>query len=485
MKELRKYIKQVLQESLEGIDSVNVEEVFDLIEYHDSFKDLYPGYNTEFENEYAEDYYFPTKEKAYEEVTDLINFFKSLPNPIPIFRTIRVNSLDEIRLDYLGDSWSYEKQSALNFASNHNGGNVLLSAYIPKDSVDWKATLKNHFLFSDEMDDFNEDEIKVDDFDKIQDLKVEWIKNIVQESKSPKLKLNRYLYHSSNTSNRKRIKKNGIVPYRGVQWLGDTDIDGNAVFATNSENKQDWFDSTWDDDIWRIDTKKLKGIQWFLDPNTDNGVWVYTKQAIPREAIELVKVGTGEDLLESSEKNVFQLPEVPGTQNFWHGGNLDSYDDIIAQKNGRYEYGPGLYLTTQFDVAQKYTKGSRKMYLVTVADGVDISNAVLSEQAVQSFIKSYVLGSKRKEVWERLQKYRVEGGFKAYVFNNIILNGKAIKPSNTSNLRQFYVENGIDYDMVDNAFGWGEKMMVLFNMKKIVSTKILKPGEVPEKYNLH
>jgi len=112
-----------------------------------------------------------------------------------------------------------------------------------------------------------------------------------------KIKLNRYLYHASAIANRKRIEKNGIVPYRGFQWLSDTDIEGDAVFATNSDNKVDWFDSTWDDDVWRIDTKKLNGVKWFLDPNTDNGVWIYTHQAIPRDAIELIKKGTGKDML--------------------------------------------------------------------------------------------------------------------------------------------------------------------------------------------
>lgn len=428
-----------------------------------------------------------------------------------------------------------------------------------------------------------------------------YIREIISESiNEGKIKLNRYLYHASNVSNRKRINKNGIVPYRGVQWLDDTDIEGNAVFATNSDNQGDWFDSTWDDDVWRIDTKKLNGVKWFLDPNTDNGVWVYTHEAIPRDAIELFKKGTGKDLLEnenedkkidpnfvynyvnklhnngweqtdfeddvwitndhdyfelkeislddpfvkwnkkpsiysnlttefppivvswdgwiidgmhrsssarergdkkimayighkrekkineiSNQENELKIPQIPGTMNFWHGGNLDVYDDIIAQKNGRYEYGPGLYLTTQFEVAEKYSKGSRKMYLVTVANGVEIHNGVLPEEAVKQFIKSYILGSKKKEVWERIQKYKVDGGFKAFVFNNIVLNEKAIKPSNTSKLRQFYVDNGIDYEIVDNAFGWHETMMVLYNMKKIVQTQVLKPGQTPEKYNLH
>jgi len=314
-----------------------------------------------------------------------------------------------------------------------------------------------------------------------------YIREIISESiNEGKIKLNRYLYHASAISNRKRINKNGIVPYRGQQWLSDTDIEGNAVFATNSDNQGDWFDSTWDDDVWRIDTKKLNGVKWFLDPNTDNGVWVYTHEAIPRDAIELFKKGTGKDLLETSnQENELKIPQIPGTMNFWHGGNLDVYDDIIAQKNGRYEYGPGLYLTTQFEVAEKYSKGSRKMYLVTVANGVEIHDGVLPEESVKQFIKSYILGSKKKEVWERIQKYKVDGGFKAFVFNNIVLNEKAIKPSNTSKLRQFYVDNGIDYEIVDNAFGWHETMMVLYNMKKIVQTQVLKPGQTPEKYNLH
>jgi hypothetical protein len=125
------------------------------------------------------------------------------------------------------------------------------------------------------------------------------------------------------------------------------------------------------------------------------------------------------------------------------------------------------------------------MYLVTVSNGVDIRNAVLSEQAVQKFISTYIIGGKRKEVWERLQKHKVDNGFKAYVFNNIILNEKAIKSTNTFNLRQFYVDNGIDYELIDNAFGWGETMMVLYNTEKVVQYSAVKPGEIPEKYTLH
>ena len=87
-------------------------------------------------------------------------------------------------------------------------------------------------------------------------------------------------------------------------------------------------------------------------------------------------------------------------------------------------------------------------------------------------------------IYERLHKYVVDNKVKAHIFNNIILNEKAIKPSNTKFLRAFYVENGIDYEMVDNAFGWGEKMMVLYNMKKIVNTIVVKSTDKIEIYDL-
>jgi len=116
-----------------------------------------------------------------------------------------------------------------------------------------------------------------------------------------KKNLNRYVYHKSAPPNRKRIEKNGIMPFRGEQWLSDTKIKDNAVFATNSDNPKDWFDSTYDDDVWKIDTTKIPDVKWFMDPNFSfdkKYKHIYTKSPIPINAIELIKKGTGKDLLE-------------------------------------------------------------------------------------------------------------------------------------------------------------------------------------------
>lgn len=153
----------------------SIEDIFNLIDYSDSYKDLYPNYNPEFQNEYEDDYYFKSKNDAYNDVNDLLEFYNNLPNPIPIYRSIKVKNIEDIDYSYLGDSWSFDKQSAINFARNHNLGNILLSAYTDFSNIDWKETIRNHFLFSREDDNDAENELKVIDTDHIKNLKVEKI----------------------------------------------------------------------------------------------------------------------------------------------------------------------------------------------------------------------------------------------------------------------------------------------------------------------
>jgi len=197
------------------------------------------------------------------------------------------------------------------------------------------------------------------------------------------------------------------------------------------------------------------------------------------ETKSLIKTLLRENLIE----NMVSPPSIPNTRNFWHGGDLSEYSDVIAQKNGRYEFGPGLYLTTQYDVAKKYAKGSRKLYIVTVALGNDIHDSFLETPKVIEFVKKYAIKAKRKEILYYIEKYNADGKIKGYLFNNLVLNHKAIKPSNTPMLRNFLVENSIDYEIINNAFGFGEDMMVLYNMKKIVQTTVFGPKDRLNNWN--
>ena len=169
------------------------------------------------------------------------------------------------------------------------------------------------------------------------------------------------------------------------------------------------------------------------------------------------------------------------TMSFWHGGNLEN---AIQARSGRWEYGPGLYLTTNWHTAKSFAKGSRKLYMVTVEKGVNIREASIDVDVVKNFVNSYAIKTTRKEIITSIDRHNKNGKIQGEIFLNIIINNKAIKNTNTEDLRKFFVDNGIDYSLVDNAYGWGEKMMVLFNMNKVKIKRVVKPTDDIEIYDL-
>lgn len=105
---------------------------------------------------------------------------------------------------------------------------------------------------------------------------------------------NKYVYHTSSGPRDKISKEGLIVQGRSAAWLSDTKIDGKVIFAVNSDNKKDWWDSTYDDDIYRIDTTGLKN-KWYVDPNFDlKDHRIITFENIPSKSIKLIYKGTGE-----------------------------------------------------------------------------------------------------------------------------------------------------------------------------------------------
>lgn len=114
---------------------------------------------------------------------------------------------------------------------------------------------------------------------------------------------NTLIYHTSNPFFRDKISKKGLLPKgKSANWLSDTKIDGKVIFAVNSDNPEDWWDSGFDDDLYRIDTTTIKN-KWYYDPNFLNGVYknnkldrIITFDPIPLNAIEMLYKGTGDNL---------------------------------------------------------------------------------------------------------------------------------------------------------------------------------------------
>lgn len=112
---------------------------------------------------------------------------------------------------------------------------------------------------------------------------------------------NKYVYHTSNPVFRDKISKEGlIVKGKGDTCLSNTKIDGEVIFAVNSNDKKDWWDSTYDDDIYKMDTTNLNN-KWYNDPNFNSEDKRIIKfENIPLDSIKLMYEGTGLDTNEES-----------------------------------------------------------------------------------------------------------------------------------------------------------------------------------------
>jgi len=169
----------------------------------------------------------------------------------------------------------------------------------------------------------------------------------------------------------------------------------------------------------------------------------------------------------------------------WHGGSLDDgYNETQRHKKGRWEYGPGLYLTTHYETAKKYAKGSRRLYRITVEKGNNIKDMSLSKEKIFQFVNTFVKNNKRKETKNRLEKHTKDGLINADIFLNILINGETILGKYTNELRTFFVDNGIDYSLESNVYGWNELMLVLFNMNKIINKEVITDKTKIETFDL-
>lgn len=145
------------------LEDFTVDDVLNMIDYTE-YKNLYPNYDS-YDQEFYEDYKFDSKEHAERYAQDILNVFLELPkDEITIYRAIKVKSIEDITFDNLGESWSFERQAAINFAKNHNHGNILLTAKIKPEDVDWDSTLEHFVDFSNNYDSYDEYELKVHDW---------------------------------------------------------------------------------------------------------------------------------------------------------------------------------------------------------------------------------------------------------------------------------------------------------------------------------
>ena len=146
--------------------------------------------------------------------------------------------------------------------------------------------------------------------------------------------LNKTIYHTGNPMFRESILKQGLIPKgESESWLSDTPIEGEVIFAINSSNIADAWNSGYDDDIYEIDTTQLNN-QWYLDPNfgTDENNRIITFEPIPLSAIKLVYEGSGESLDEVGEEEYEKGGQITSYTEFYDNLEIEDGSKYIGQK---------------------------------------------------------------------------------------------------------------------------------------------------------
>ena len=167
----------------------------------------------------------------------------------------------------------------------------------------------------------------------------------------------------------------------------------------------------------------------------------------------------------------------------WHGGrDLESnYKNDIAPK-GKWDHGPGLYLSTSYLRAVQYSKGGGRTYQVTIEEGTFINEVNIPIDKVLGFISSTVPASKRKDVLgyvhDNMKRLNKTDSINADTFLNILLNEDAVKKTKAPQLSSFLVENGVDFSRSNNYGGSLEDIIVVFNKSKIKKVKWVPAKEV-------
>lgn len=172
------------------------------------------------------------------------------------------------------------------------------------------------------------------------------------------------------------------------------------------------------------------------------------------------------------------------TLSLWHGGrDLEhDYRTPKASSKGRWEHGPGLYLTTHYETARKYAKGGGKTYRVEFELGNNIKDIFLPLDDTLNFIKNYVTKSKQKDVLEdihrNMKRMNLVDKVEAQVLVNLMINHEALIGEKTVKLNRFLVNNGVDYGSSDRFSGRDETIFIIYNLDKIKKVKAIASKDV-------
>lgn len=165
----------------------------------------------------------------------------------------------------------------------------------------------------------------------------------------------------------------------------------------------------------------------------------------------------------------------------WHGGRRwDTSPEIRPPKPRRYECGPGIYLTNQYDRARKYAKGGAVTTKVALKDGIQwLESRRMDVDLMLDYVRNAPGFRHRHQVLDDLKRSAEREDRKdivACTLLNLCVNHEALSGIQGVKLAEWLACNGIEASL--HKVSTSEHWVIVFEPKIITRYQVIPAKDV-------
>lgn len=160
---------------------------------------------------------------------------------------------------------------------------------------------------------------------------------------------------------------------------------------------------------------------------------------------------------------------------FYHGGTAwgSNKPMVMPAKKGKYECGPGIYMTTSYSRAKSYAGGNKIVQLVAVdANKIILPNEVKVELIDVMNLISSIKIKNRRQLTQDLENSFKRGRNSANIVINLLVNNEALSGDAGPVVAKWLSDHGITADF--NKFH-SEEWLIIFDPSIIIKVTKVDP----------